>query len=66
VISYLAALLAALTSATSNALNRKAPREAPSLAQFRLRLITDLLHHRAWLAAIGLMFLSFVFSAVGQ
>jgi len=64
VISYLAALLAAVTNATSNALNRKAAREAPRLAQFRLRLIADLLHRRAWLAAAGLMFLSFVFSAV--
>ena len=62
-ISYLAALLAAVTNATSNALNRKAAREAPGRAQFRLRLITDLLHRRAWLAAIGLMSLSFVFSA---
>ena len=60
-ISYLAALLAALTNATSNALNRKAACEAPGRAQFRFRLITDLLHRRAWLAAIGLMFLSLVF-----
>ena len=64
VISYLAPLFAAVTNATSNALNRKAAREAPGLDQFRLRLITDLLHRRAWLAAIGLMFLSFLFSAV--
>lgn len=63
-ISYLAALLAAITNATSNALNRKAAREAPGRDQFRLRLISDLLHRRAWLAAISLMFLSFVFSAV--
>lgn len=63
-LSYLAALLAAVTNATSNALNRKAAREAPGLARFRLRLIADLLHRRAWLAAIGLMFLSFVFPAV--
>jgi len=64
VISYLAALLAAVTNATSNALNRKAAREAPTRAQFRIGLITDLLHRRAWLAAIGLMFGSFVFSAI--
>jgi drug/metabolite transporter (DMT)-like permease len=64
VISYLAALLAAVTNATSNALNRKAAREAPGRDQFRLRLISDLLHRKAWLAAISLMFLSFVFSAV--
>jgi hypothetical protein len=64
VISYLAALLAAITNATSNALNRKAAREAPGRDQFRLRLISDLLRRRAWLAAISLMFLSFVFSAV--
>jgi hypothetical protein len=60
VISYLAALLAAVTNAASNALNRKAAREAPGRDQFRLRLIFDLLHRRAWLAAISLMFLSFV------
>jgi hypothetical protein len=64
VISYLAALLAAVTNATSKALNRKAAREAPGRDQFRLRLISDLLHRKAWLAAISLMFLSFVFSAV--
>jgi hypothetical protein len=64
VISYLAALLAAVTNATSNALNRKAAREAPSRDQLRPGLIADLLHRRAWLAAIGLMFGSFVFSAV--
>lgn len=63
-ISYLAALLAAVTNATSNALNRKAARETPGRDQFRLRLISDLLHRRVWLAAISLMFLSFVFSAV--
>ena len=63
-ISYLAALLAAVINATSNALNRKAAREAPRRERFRLQLIIDLLHRRAWLAAIGLMFLSFVYSAV--
>lgn len=63
-ISYLAALFAAVTNATSNALNRKAAREAPGRDQFRLRLIADLLHRKAWIAAISLMFLSFIFSAV--
>lgn len=63
-ISYLAALLAAVTNATSNALNRKAAREAPGRDQFRLRLISGLLHCKAWLAAISLVFLSFVLSAV--
>jgi hypothetical protein len=63
-ISYLAALLAAVTNATSNALNRKAAREAPRRDEFRLRLITDLLRRKTWLAAIGLMFFSFIFSAV--
>ena len=43
-ISYLAALLAAVTNATSNVLNRKAAREAPGRDQFRLRLISDLVH----------------------
>ena len=65
-ISYLAALLAAVTNATSNAVNRKAAREAPGRDQFRLRLIFDLLHRRAWLAAISLMCLSSVFSAVAS
>jgi hypothetical protein len=64
VISYLAALLAAVTNATSNALNRKAGREAPRRDEFRLRLISDLLRRQAWLAAVGLMFCSFLFSAV--
>jgi drug/metabolite transporter (DMT)-like permease len=64
VISYVAAFLAAVANATSNALNRKAAREEPQRVQFRLRLIMDLLQHRAWLAAVGLMFISFVFSAV--
>ena len=64
VISYLAALLAAVTNATFNALNRKAARDVPGLARLRFRLTADLLHRRAWLAAVGLMFLSFVSSAV--
>ena len=46
-ISYLAALPAAVTNATSNALNRKAARGAPGRDQFRLRLISDLLHRKA-------------------
>ncbi len=58
-ISYFLALLAAVVNATGNVLNRKAARDEPVQAEFRLRLILDLLRKKIWLAAVGLMILSF-------
>lgn len=58
-ISYAAAFVTALLNATSNVLNRKATRDEPARFEFRLRLITDLMHRRTWLVAVTLMALSF-------
>jgi drug/metabolite transporter (DMT)-like permease len=44
-------------------LNRKATREEPEEAEFRPRLILDLLRRRVWLAAAAIMLLSFVLGA---
>lgn len=62
-ISYVLALLAAVVNAIGNVLNRKAAREEPAQERFRLQLILGLLHRPVWLAAVGLMTLSFVFSS---
>jgi drug/metabolite transporter (DMT)-like permease len=63
VISFVLAFFAALVNATGNVLNRKAARDEPAQAQFRLKLITDLLHRKAFLAAIGLMMASFALAS---
>jgi len=63
VISYVLAFLAGLVNATGNVLNRKAAREEPDQAEFRLKLITDLMHRRVWLAAVGMMIISFALAA---
>lgn len=60
----MAALAAAIANAASNVLNRKATREEPAREEFRLRLILGLARRRTWLAAVAVMLLSFVFSAV--
>ena len=62
-ISYVLAFLAGLVNATGNVLNRKAAREEPDQAEFRLKLITDLMHRRVWLAAVGMMIISFALAA---
>lgn len=62
-ISYVLAFLAACVNATGNVLNRKASREAPERLQFRLRLFADLSRRPAWLAASGLMLVSFALAA---
>jgi hypothetical protein len=63
VISYVLAFLAALVNATGNVLNRRAARDEPSTVQFRLRLFTDLIRRPAWLAAVGLMIVSFALAS---
>jgi drug/metabolite transporter (DMT)-like permease len=62
-ISYVLAFASAAANATGNVLNRKASRDEPEKAEFRLRLIADLLRRPAWLSAVGLMILSFVLVA---
>jgi drug/metabolite transporter (DMT)-like permease len=62
-ISYLLAFIGALANATGNVLNRKAARDEPTQVQFRLKMFADLAHRPAWLAAIGLMTVSFIFAA---
>jgi drug/metabolite transporter (DMT)-like permease len=62
-LSYLLAFAGALANATGNVLNRKAARDEPAQVQFRLRMFADLLRRPAWLAAIGLMTVSFIFAA---
>jgi drug/metabolite transporter (DMT)-like permease len=42
---------------------RKAARDEPIQAAFRLRLIRDLLHKKVWLAAVGLMIISFALAS---
>jgi drug/metabolite transporter (DMT)-like permease len=63
VISYVLALSAGLVNATSNVLNRKAVREEPDQAEFRLKLIFDLMRRRVWLAAVAMMAVSFALAA---
>jgi drug/metabolite transporter (DMT)-like permease len=63
VISFVLAFFGALVNATGNVLNRKAARDEPAQAQFRLRLIIDLMHRKAWLAAVGLMIVSFALAS---
>ena len=58
-ISYFLAFCAAVVNATGNVLNRKATKDEPLQVQFSWRLITDLLHKKVWLAAVGLMIVSF-------
>src|SRR5215469_14170619 len=62
-LSYFLAFLAGLVNATGNVLNRKAAREEPDQAEFRLKLITDLMHRKVWLAAVGMMIISFALAA---
>jgi drug/metabolite transporter (DMT)-like permease len=62
-VSYFLAFLASLVNATGNVLNRKAAREEPDQAEFKLRLITDLMHRKVWLAAVGMMIISFALAA---
>ncbi len=62
-ISYVLAFLAGLVNATSNVLNRKAVREEPDQAEFRLKLIFDLMRRRVWLAAVAMMVISFGLAA---
>ena len=63
VLSYVLAFLAGLVNATGNVLNRKAARDEPDQAEFRLRLITDLMHRKVWLAAVGMMMVSFALAS---
>lgn len=63
IISYALAFGAGLANATGNVLNRKAAQDEPSSAQFRLRLFRDLAHRPAWLAAVGMMIISFALAA---
>ena len=62
-ISYVLAFLAGLVNATGNVLNRKAARDEPDQAEFRLKLITDLMHRKVWLAAVGMMIVSFALAS---
>ncbi len=62
-LSYVLAFLAGLVNATGNVLNRKAARDEPDQAEFRLRLIADLMHRKVWLAAVGMMIVSFALAA---
>src|SRR5215469_10026392 len=62
-LSYFLAFLAGLVNATGNVLNRKAAREEPDQAEFRLKLITDLMHRKVWLAAVGMMIISFALAS---
>jgi drug/metabolite transporter (DMT)-like permease len=63
VISYFLAFLGALANASGNVLNRKASRDEPAEVQFRLKLFVDLVHRRVWLAAVGLMAVSFILAS---
>jgi drug/metabolite transporter (DMT)-like permease len=63
VLSYVLAFLAGLVNATGNVLNRKAASDEPDQAEFRLKLITDLMHRKVWLAAVGMMIISFVLAS---
>lgn len=63
IISYLLAFGAGLANATGNVLNRKAARDEPSSVQFSLRMFADLAHRPAWLAAVGMMIVSFALAA---
>lgn len=63
IISYALALGAGVANAAGNVLNRKAARDEPSSAQFRLRLFRDLARRPAWLAAAGMMIVSFALAA---
>jgi drug/metabolite transporter (DMT)-like permease len=62
-LSYVLAFLAGLVNATGNVLNRKAARDEPDQAEFRLKLITDLMHRKVWLAAVAMMIVSFALAA---
>ncbi len=62
-ISYVLAFFAALVNAAGNVLNRKAARDEPDQAEFKLKLITDLIHRRAWLAAVAMMIISFALAS---
>jgi drug/metabolite transporter (DMT)-like permease len=63
VLSYVLAFLAGLVNATGNVLNRKAARDEPEQAEFRLKLIIDLMHRKVWLAAVGMMIISFALAS---
>jgi drug/metabolite transporter (DMT)-like permease len=62
-LSYLLAFFASLVNATGNVLNRKAAQDEPDQAEFKLKLITDLLHRKVWLAAVAMMIISFALAA---
>ncbi|HEX9623455.1 MAG TPA: DMT family transporter [Streptosporangiaceae bacterium] len=62
-VSYFLAFLAGVVNATGNVLNRKAARDEPDQAEFKLKLITDLMHRKVWLAAVGMMIISFALAA---
>src|SRR5258708_28751209 len=62
-LSYVLAFLAGLVNATGNVLNRKAARDEPDQAEFRLRLIIDLMHRKVWHVAVGMMIISFALAA---
>jgi drug/metabolite transporter (DMT)-like permease len=63
VLSYFLAFLAGLVNATGNVLNRKAARDEPDQAEFKLKLIADLLHRKVWLAAVAMMIISFALAS---
>jgi drug/metabolite transporter (DMT)-like permease len=63
VISYFLAFFGAVANASGNVLNRKASRDEPPEVQFRLRMFAYLIHRRAWIAAVGLMTVSFILAA---
>jgi drug/metabolite transporter (DMT)-like permease len=63
VISYFLAFLGAVANASGNVLNRKASRDEPPEVQFRLRMFAYLIHRRTWIAAVGLMTVSFALAA---
>ena len=62
-ISYLCAFLAAVANASSNVLNRKATQQEPARAEFRLKLILDLVRRRTWLIAMAITLVSFILGA---
>jgi drug/metabolite transporter (DMT)-like permease len=62
-ISYFLAFLGALANASGNVLNRKASRDEPAQVQFKLRMFADLVHRKAWLSAVALMTVSFIFAS---
>jgi drug/metabolite transporter (DMT)-like permease len=62
-LSFALAVLAACANAAANVLQRKANKDKPPELSMRLRLVLDLLRDARWLAAVGLITVSFVFLA---